>query len=95
MKYVDDKFDAANINIEDLLSILYQLGEILNRPSMHDWILTKYKKLIDMFYSFLVNTQKMFKDNKNTPPIEPGYTEFGGKLSWSEILRNHCKELYN
>jgi len=43
MKYIDKQYNEKDAKIIDLIHIMVQLGEILNRPNFKDHVIEKYK----------------------------------------------------
>lgn len=84
--YINNMFTDPNVKLQDLISVMTQLGEILNRPNMKEHLLEKYQQLLERYREYLQNILEFFHQNCNCPPIPNGFTSIGGSIAWAKIL---------
>lgn len=92
--YVDRQFAVEKPKLCDLMNIMQQLGEILNRPNLKQHVVEKYKKLFEQFLEYIHAIKQFFNENYENPPIPDGFTEVGGAIAWAHIIKHHLKKFY-
>ncbi|CAL6078446.1 Outer-arm_dynein gamma [Hexamita inflata] len=93
--YVDIQFSVEKPQLQDLINIMQQLGEILNRPNLKGHVLQKYKKLLELYFQYIKQVSEFFDNQKEQPPIPAGFTEIGGRIAWAKILYLHINKFMN
>ena len=84
--YINRMFDDKGSKLQDLINVMTQLGEILNRPGMKNHLLEKYRQLLERYHEYLTNVNDFFDQNYKCPPIPNGFTSIGGSIAWAKIL---------
>lgn len=87
--YINSMYEDKNSKLQDLINVMTQLGEILNRPGMKEHLLEKYKQLLERYLEYLNNVNDFFDQNYRCPPIPNGFTTIGGCIAWAKILSHN------
>lgn len=95
INYVEEKVNQEHPDLQDLINIMQQLGEILNRPNLKTQVIAMYKKLLQLYLTYMQSIEQFFQQNKERPPIPSGFTPVGGRIAWAKILQLHIERFMN
>lgn len=61
INYVEEQVSQEHPDLQDLINIMQQLGEILNRPNLKTQVISMYKRLLQLYLTYMQSIEQFFQ----------------------------------